>query len=47
MRIVFIFQLKFILYIDEDKLIFMGKFVLSYMLAQKCRGPPHAQNSEI
>ena len=47
MRIVFIFQLKLILYVDEDKLILMGKFVLFYILAQRCRGPPHAQNSEI
>lgn len=47
MRIVVVFQLKLILYIDEDKLIFMGKFVFFYSLAQRCRGPPHAQNSEI
>lgn len=47
MRVVAFFQLKLILYMDKDKPILKGKLVLFYILAQRCRGPPHAQNSEI
>lgn len=43
MRIVVIFQLKLILYIDEDKLIVMGKFILICFLVERCRGPPRTQ----
>ncbi len=42
-RIVVISEQKLITYVDEDKLIFMGKFVLVCFLAQKCRGPPHTR----
>lgn len=42
-RIVVIFEQKLITYVDEDKLIFMGKFVLVCFLAQKCRGPPRTR----
>lgn len=46
-RIVIIYKEKIITYVDEDKLISVGKFVLVCFLAQRCRGPPHAQNFEI
>ena len=42
-RIVVIYEQKLITYVDEDKLIFMGKFVLVCFLAQRCRGPPRTQ----
>ena len=43
MRIVVIYVQKITKYVDEDKLILMGKFVLVCFLAQRCRGPPHTQ----
>lgn len=43
MRIAVIYEQKIIVYVDEDKLILMGKFVLLCFLAQKCRGPPRTQ----
>ena len=42
-RIVVIYEQRTIKYVDEDKLIFMGKFVLVCFLAQRCRGPPRTQ----
>ena len=42
-RIVVIDEQKVIKYVDEDKLILMGKFVLVCFLAQRCRGPPRTQ----
>ena len=42
-RIVDIYGQRLIRYVDEDKLIFMGKFVLVCFLAQKCRGPPRTR----
>lgn len=47
MGIVVVFQLKLILYMDEDELIVMGKFVFFYSLIKKCRGPPHTLNSQM
>lgn len=43
MRIVIIYEQKLITYVDEDKLILMGKFVLVCFLAQRCREPPRTQ----
>ena len=43
MRIVVIYVQKITKYVDEDKLILMGKFVLVCFLAQRCRGPPRTQ----
>ena len=43
MRIVVIYVQKIIKYVDEDKLILMGKFVLFCILAERCRGPPRTQ----
>lgn len=43
MRIAVIYEQKIIVYVDEDKLILIGKFVLLCFLAQKCRGPPRTQ----
>lgn len=42
-RIVVIYVQKITKYVDEDKLILMGKFVLVCFLAQRCRGPPRTQ----
>ena len=43
MRIAVIYVQKITKYVDEDKLIVMGKFVLFCILVQRCRGPPRTQ----
>lgn len=43
MRMVVIYEPKLITYVSEDKLFFIGKFVLFYISLQRCRGPPHTQ----
>ena len=43
MRIAVIYVQKITKYVDEDKLIVMGKFVLFCILIQRCRGPPRTQ----
>lgn len=42
-RYVVIFEQRLTTYVDEDKLIFMGKFVLVCFLVQRCRGPPRTR----
>lgn len=43
MRIVVIYEQKVTTYVDKDKLIVMGKFVLVCFLVEKCRGPPRTR----
>ena len=40
MRIVVICESKLITYVNEDKFIFIDKFVLFYISLQRCRGLP-------
>ena len=42
-RIVVIYVQEITKYVDEDKLIVMGKFVLICFLVERCRGPPRTQ----
>ena len=42
MRII-VYKEELIIYLNEDKLIFMNKFVFFYILVKKCRGPPITQ----
>lgn len=46
MRII-VYKEELIIYLNEDKLIFLNKFVFFYILVKKCRGPPITQITKI
>ena len=44
---IIVYKEELIIYLNEDKLIFVNKFVFFYILVKKCRGPPITQITKI